>query len=90
MVILIITVIFGIMLVAADQSPLYTLALLPVAIVCYTIYSVWSPPLKHKDFSDSDRLEATSRALGGSPPPELWTPDMPEPKHHKNRKNTKT
>lgn len=47
---------------------------------------LWSPPSKHKDFSDRDRLEATSRAMGGSgAPPELPTPDMPEKKHHKHK-----
>jgi hypothetical protein len=87
--VLIIIAVIGLMLAGFDQSPLYALLILPIALGCYYIYSIWSPPPKHKEFSDSDRLEATTRALGGSYPPELWTPDMPEPKHHKHKEHKK-
>jgi hypothetical protein len=46
-------------------------------LIFFMFFAMWDTPPKHKDFSDRDRLQATSRALGGSPPPELWTPDMP-------------
>ena len=55
-------------------------------IAWFMFHFLWSTPPKHKNFSDRDRLEATSRAMGGrGAPPELPTPDMPEKKHHKHR-----
>jgi predicted tellurium resistance membrane protein TerC len=47
------------------------------SIIVIMAWALWNPPEKHKEFSDRDRLQAMSRALGGSPPPELWTPDIP-------------
>ena len=47
------------------------------SITVIMAWALWNPPEKHKEFSDRDRLQATSRALGGSPPPELWTPGIP-------------
>lgn len=57
-------------------------------IAWFMFYFLWSPPPKHKNFSDRDRMEATSRAIGGSgAPPELPTPDMPEKKHYIHKDN---
>jgi len=62
------------------------LAIIGGGIAWFMFYFLWSPPPKHKDFSDRDRLEATSRAMGGSgAPPELPTPEMHEKKHHKDK-----
>lgn len=62
------------------------LALVGLGIVVWALTSLFAPPKKHKDFSDRDRLEATSRAMGGSgAPPEVPTPDIPEKKHHKHK-----
>ena len=36
-------------------------------------WALWHPPERHKAFTDRDRLQAMSRALGGSPPPEIAT-----------------
>ena len=47
------------------------------SITVIMAWALWNPPGKHKEFSDRDRLQAMSRALGGSPPPELWTPEIP-------------
>ena len=59
----------------------------PFAVIfALLIYFMWSPPRKHKTFSNSDRLKAMSRALGGSGPPELWTPDMPVRKSQKRKR----
>ncbi len=85
---IIFTIIFGIILTIAELNPL--VALIGGGIVWFVIYFLWSPPPKHKEFSDSDRLKATSRALGGSGPPELWTPPMPEKKHGKHKKKPNT
>ena len=50
------------------------LASVGLGIVVWALVSMFSPPNKHKDFSDRDRPEATSRAMGGSgAPPELPT-----------------
>ena len=79
------TITFGIALSIAGLNPL--IALFGGTIAWFMFYFLWSPPPKHKDFSDRDRLEATSRAMGGSGAlPELPTPDMPEKKHHKKKK----
>jgi hypothetical protein len=74
-------ILFGFVLILAGLNPL--IALIGGGIAWFMVYFLWSPPTKHKDFSDRDRLEATSRAMGGSgAPPELPIPDMPEKKHH--------
>ena len=80
---IIITTLFGIVLIWADMNPL--IALIGGFIAWFMLYFLWTPPLKQKDFSDRDRLEATFRAMGGSAPPELPTPDMPEKKRHKHK-----
>jgi len=72
-------------LILAGLNPL--IALIGGGIAWFMVYFLWSPPQKHKEFSDRDRLEATSRAMGGSgAPPELPTPEMPEKKHYKTKK----
>lgn len=79
------TTLFGVILIFAGLNPL--IALIGGGIGWFIFYFLWSPPPKHKNFSDRDRLEATSRAMGGSgAPPELPTPDMPEKKHHNHKK----
>lgn len=80
---IIFTILLGGILILAELNPL--IALIGGGIAWFMFYFLWSPPPKHKEFSDRDRLEATSRAMGGSgAPPELPTPDMPEKKHHKH------
>ena len=81
---IIFTILFGFVLILAGLNPL--IALIGGGIAWFMFYFLWSPPPKHKDFSDHDRLEATSRAMGGSgAPPELPTPDMPDKKHQKHK-----
>lgn len=41
------------------------------ALALFFIYVLWKLPKKHKDYSLSDQQEAMSRALGGSPPPDI-------------------
>jgi len=78
-------ILFGDILKMMDQNPM--LALIGGVIACFMLYFLWSPPLKHKDFSYHDRLEATSRAMGGSGAPlELPTPVLHEKKHHNKDK----
>jgi uncharacterized membrane protein YfcA len=79
-------VVLAVLLSVIDKSPFAAIAF--SAIVGFIIYFMWSPPPKHKDFSDADRLKAMSRALGGSGPPELWTPDMPHKKSRKRKHKT--
>lgn len=56
-------------------------------LISFIFFALWDPPPKHKEFTNTDRLQATGRALGGSPPPELWTPDMPiRGQKHKKKK----
>ena len=81
---IIFTIILGIILIIAGLNPL--IALIGGGVVWFMIYFMWSPPSKHKDFTDADRLKATTRAMGGSGPPE-WIPPMPEKKHHKKGEN---
>jgi uncharacterized membrane protein YphA (DoxX/SURF4 family) len=81
---IIVTIICGIILVIAGLNPL--IALVGGGIVWFMIYFMWSPPRQHKEFTDADRLKATRRAMGGSGPPELWIPPMPEIKHKKHHK----
>jgi len=61
------------------------LALVGVGIAVWALSSLFSPPKKHKDFSDRDRLEATTSYGGSGTPPELPTPDVPEKKQHKHK-----
>jgi hypothetical protein len=85
---IIFTILFGSVLILAGLNPL--IALIGGGITWFMVYFLWSPPQKHKEFSDRDRLEATSRAMGGSgAPPELPTPNMPEKKHHKHKDKDK-
>jgi hypothetical protein len=74
-------ILFGSVLILAGINPLFG-----GGIALFMVYFLWKPPSKHKEFSDADRMKATTRALGGSGPPELWTPQMPEKKHHKHKK----
>jgi hypothetical protein len=79
------TILFGGILILMDLNPM--LALIGGGIAWFMFYALWTPPPKHKEFSDRDRLEATSRAMGGSgAPPELPTPALHEKKHHKEQK----
>ncbi|MDA8240092.1 MAG: hypothetical protein M0Z67_06950 [Nitrospiraceae bacterium] len=78
------TIIFGVLLIIAGLNPL--IALIGGGVVWFMIYFMWSPPSKHKEFTDADRLKATTRAMGGSGPPELWIPPMPGIKHKKHHK----
>ena len=80
-------VIVGLIVIATNKSSLIGLAF--GAIASFLIYFMWSLPPKHGEFSDADRLEATGRALGGSGPPELWTPDMPHKKIPKRKHRKK-
>ena len=60
-------------------------ALAVIVIVIFAFRMLWNPPKKHKEFSLRDRDEATSRALGGSAPPDASqvVPPMTERKKHK-------
>jgi len=81
---IILTILFGGILILAGLNPV--IALITGGIAWFMVYFLWSPPQKHKEFSDHDRLEATSRAMGGSgAPPELPIPEMHEKKHHKHK-----
>ncbi len=81
---IIFTILFSIVLIWAGMPPL--IALISGFIAWFMVYFLWTPPQKHKDFSDRDRLEATSRVMGGGgAPPELPTPEMPEKKNYKHK-----
>ena len=83
---IIVTILFCIVFIWADMNPL--IALIIGCIAWFMFYFLWTPPAKHKDFSDRDRLEATSRAMGGGgAPPELPTPNVTEKKQHKHENN---
>lgn len=60
-------------------------ALAVIVIVILAFNMMWNPPKKHKDFSLRDRDEATSRALGGSAPPDASqvVPPVTERKKHR-------
>lgn len=78
------TLVFGAILIFTGQNPM--IALLAGGLIWFMVRFLWSPPPKHKDFSDRDRLEAMSRAMGGSgAPPELPKPEIHEKKHHKGK-----
>ncbi len=49
----------------------FILALAGLGIAIWAISSLFSLPKKRKDFTLRDRDQATSRALGGSAPPDL-------------------
>ena len=55
-------------------------------ILFIMIWALWHPPERHKVFTDRDRLQAMSRALGGSPPPELSGPGFSKQREKKGRK----
>lgn len=81
---IILTILFGSILIIAGQNPL--IALIGGGIAWFMFYSLWTPPPKYKDFSDLDRFEATCHAMGGSgAPPEFPAPDLHEEKHHKHK-----
>lgn len=74
----------GAILIFTGQNPI--IALIGAGLIWFMVRLLWFPPPKQKDFTDRDRLEATSRAMGGSgAPPELPTPEMHEKKHHKDK-----
>jgi hypothetical protein len=61
--------------------------ILALGIVSMILVLMWSPPPRHKTFSDDDRLEATSRALGGGGGfSKLWTPPTPGVKERKQKR----
>lgn len=80
---IILTAFFGVVFFFVGYNPL--IALVSGGIAWFMLYFLWNPPPKHKDFSDRDRLEATFRAIGGSNPPELPIPDVPNKKNHKHK-----
>jgi hypothetical protein len=80
-----ITVVMAIGVYFAIGTDLTCLVLFMGGITFFMIFALWDTPPKHKEFSDSDRLRATSLARGCNPPPELWTPDMPM-KRNKHKK----
>ena len=80
-----ITVVIVIWVYFAIGADLTYLVLFMGGITFFMIFALWDTPPKHKEFSNSDRLRATYRALGASPPSELWTPDMPV-KRNKHKK----
>ncbi|MFZ2445555.1 MAG: hypothetical protein WAW37_04295 [Syntrophobacteraceae bacterium] len=59
--------------------------IIALGIVCFLLILSWSPPPRHKTFSDEDRLEATSRAQGGGGFPKLWVPPIPGGKRRKKK-----
>jgi flagellar biosynthesis component FlhA len=67
--ILAVTVVACIILVITGTNPFPVLFL--GVLLIFLIYALWNPPQKHKDFSYKDQQKATSRALGGSGPPDL-------------------
>jgi len=77
---IIVTLVFGGILILAGQNPI--IALIAGGLIWFMVRFLWSPPPKHKDFSDRDRLEATSRAMGGSGAP----PELPKPELHEKKK----
>lgn len=75
------TVLSGAALLLTGDSPFPVVIL--GAFVAFLLYTIWDPPKKQRDFTDSDRLKATSRAMGGSGPPELPITNRPPLKGYK-------
>jgi len=75
------TISFGIVLILAGLNPL--IALISGGIAWVHVLFLMDSAAETQRLSDRDRLEATSRAMGGSAPPDIPTPDMPEKKYHK-------
>ena len=44
--------------------------LVGLGLVMWAVYVLFTPPKKHKSYTLTDQNEATSRALGGSRPPD--------------------
>jgi len=78
---IIVTIIIGGILFFAGLNPM--MALVGGGLIWFMVRVLWSPPPKHKVFSDVDRLDATYQGVGG--PPELPQPDLPEEKDHKHK-----
>ncbi len=64
----------------------YYVLILALGIVSFILVVKRSPTPKHKTFSDNDRLEATSRALGGGGFAKLWNPSIPGAKRRKQKR----
>jgi hypothetical protein len=62
--------------------------IISLGTVCFILILMWSPPPKHKTFSDDDRIQAMSR--GGSGPPRLWTPGIPGAKERISQREFKS
>jgi|SRR5208337_320211 hypothetical protein len=84
-IIFVITVVTALWVYFAIGTDLTYLVLFMGGITFFMIFALWDTPPKHKEFSNSDRLRASSLARGCNPPPELWTPDMPM-KRNKHKK----
>jgi hypothetical protein len=69
LIILAVTVLACIIMLVTGRNPFLVLFL--GAFLIFLIYALWESPRKHKDFSYADQQKATSRALGGSGPPDL-------------------
>jgi plastocyanin domain-containing protein len=82
--VIIATVAFSSILLLLGKSPYPAIGIGLIALLLILI--LWEPPEKYKEFSDADRLEATLRAQGGSPPAKLPLPDMPPLKSHKKNR----
>ena len=79
--ILVVTGVLSLILQCFDKNPVPVIAL--GCLSSFLLYALWDPPPKHKTFSYKDQLKATTRALGGSGPP-----DLPEPEKRRRRKKT--
>ena len=82
---LIAVILIGAFLYLATESK-YVL-IFGLGIVCFILLFMWSPPPKHKTFSDDDRIQAMSR--GGSGPPKLWVPRIPGAKERISQREFK-
>jgi len=68
-----------------DKNPFPTLLIGLLAL--FLIFALWSPPKKHRDYSLSDQQQATSRALGGSGPPDVSQLKPTEQKFRRKKQN---
>ena len=86
--IIITTGVVTLILIFLDQNP--APPLLVGVLVLFLIYALWNPPKKHKSLSIYDQYKATSRALGGSGPPDIsqLKPISNGSKDEKKRKHT--